>query len=539
MRAFHVKTEKKTSQETFEAIVNLSPWVNYTFRVIAVNRRGAGLPGYKRAMCNTPPSYPYTNPEKVSAAGDQPDNLVIYWEPMDKMDWNGDRFRYLVRYKLDEPGAQWEEFEVEDPLQNSVTIRDQPTFRKYLVQVVALNAIGRSLMEPQTAIGYSGEDVPLKAPKSLKIAEIVNSTAVRLQWEHVDMSAIRGHFQGYKIQSWLILTGYQQVTERLKDVLVPANSNTVLVDLYEPMNTYEAVVVAYNGKFDGPPGEVVYFTMPEGAPSAVRDLTVKSLGSSVISSKWNEPAEPRGRLRGYYLSFSASENNSDDKEEETWVPYPRSSHLFESAKADTAYIVSVWAETGGGEGAKTSMMVKTWGYENPGKPEMKLNLLSSSDVEVTWIPSEIGLPGTAFMVNYSMIGSGIWQTSDLVPIPENRLIIKQLKPNFDYTAVLIASDGDRYTESDPQFFRTVNTTILGQVVTIEKSLTGIAWFIAVVSAGTVAVVVILVLYVFYRNRGGKYSVKKKEIERGTNLNRDEERCFMEYQYGCGSSDITT
>ncbi len=77
---------------------------------------------------------------------------------MAKEDWNADEFRYQIRYRLDEPEADWHEFEVEDPLQNRVIIRDQPTFRKYLVQVRAVNSVGPSILEPQTLIGYSGED---------------------------------------------------------------------------------------------------------------------------------------------------------------------------------------------------------------------------------------------------------------------------------------------------------------------------------------------------------------------------------------------
>lgn len=103
-------------------------------------------------------------------------------EAMEKEDWNGEELRYLVRHKLDEPGTEWKEFQVEDPLAEAATIRDQPTFRKYLVQVPfpsptpslcslptqppnayaiqvrAVNVNGPSIATPDTIIGYSGED---------------------------------------------------------------------------------------------------------------------------------------------------------------------------------------------------------------------------------------------------------------------------------------------------------------------------------------------------------------------------------------------
>ena len=33
---------------------------------------------------------------------------------MDKMDWNGEGFRYRIQYKIDEPGHDWITFDVED-----------------------------------------------------------------------------------------------------------------------------------------------------------------------------------------------------------------------------------------------------------------------------------------------------------------------------------------------------------------------------------------------------------------------------------------
>ena len=49
--------------------------------------------------CQTRPSFPYTNPSGVWAAGTQPDNLVIHWNPMDKYYWNAPHLNYLIRYE--------------------------------------------------------------------------------------------------------------------------------------------------------------------------------------------------------------------------------------------------------------------------------------------------------------------------------------------------------------------------------------------------------------------------------------------------------
>ena len=60
-------------------VINLSPWSNYTFRVIAVNRVGPSLPSGHSEMCTTPKAHPEKNPENVEGRGTEPDNLVIRW----------------------------------------------------------------------------------------------------------------------------------------------------------------------------------------------------------------------------------------------------------------------------------------------------------------------------------------------------------------------------------------------------------------------------------------------------------------------------
>ena len=45
--------------------VEMSPWSNYTFRVIARNKIGPSLPSDHSKMCSTPADVPYKNPDNV------------------------------------------------------------------------------------------------------------------------------------------------------------------------------------------------------------------------------------------------------------------------------------------------------------------------------------------------------------------------------------------------------------------------------------------------------------------------------------------
>ena len=57
----------------------MSPWTNYTFRVIARNKVGDSLPSGHSKDCLTPEDVPYKNPDNVLGRGTQPNNLVISW----------------------------------------------------------------------------------------------------------------------------------------------------------------------------------------------------------------------------------------------------------------------------------------------------------------------------------------------------------------------------------------------------------------------------------------------------------------------------
>jgi len=61
--------------------VALSPWSNYSFRVVAQNDVGRSRPSdVTRPWCTTPPDVPRRHPRAVCARNGQPHTLVISWQ---------------------------------------------------------------------------------------------------------------------------------------------------------------------------------------------------------------------------------------------------------------------------------------------------------------------------------------------------------------------------------------------------------------------------------------------------------------------------
>lgn len=71
----------------------------YQFRVFGRNNIGDGKPIMAKNTCETAPKRPDKNPDEVLVKGVRPDRLLVSWKPMQREDWNGKNFHYLVKHR--------------------------------------------------------------------------------------------------------------------------------------------------------------------------------------------------------------------------------------------------------------------------------------------------------------------------------------------------------------------------------------------------------------------------------------------------------
>ncbi|XP_057256629.1 neurofascin isoform X16 [Pezoporus wallicus] len=174
------------------AILSLSPYVNYQFRVIAVNDVGSSLPSVPSERYQTNGARPEINPTGVQGAGTQKNNMEITWTPLNATQAYGPNLRYIVRWRRRDPRGSWYNETVKAPRH---VVWNTPIYVPYEIKVQAENDFGRA-PEPDTYIGYSGEDLP-SSPRYLRIRQ-PNLEIINLEWDHPEHP--NGVLTGYSLR---------------------------------------------------------------------------------------------------------------------------------------------------------------------------------------------------------------------------------------------------------------------------------------------------------------------------------------------------
>ncbi|XP_062365659.1 neurofascin isoform X4 [Cinclus cinclus] len=282
------------------AVLSLSPYVNYQFRVIAVNDVGSSVPSLPSERYQTNGARPEINPTGVQGAGTQKNNMEITWTPLNATQAYGPNLRYIVRWRRRDPRGSWYNETVRSARH---VVWNTPIYVPYEIKVQAENDFGRA-PEPDTYIGYSGEDYPKAAPTDVRI-RVLNSTAIALTWTRVHLDTIQGQLKEYRAYFWRdsSLLKNLWVSKKRQFVSFPGDRNRGTVSRLFPYSNYKLEMVVTNGRGDGPRSETKEFPTPEGVPSSPRYLRIRQPNLEIINLEWDHPEHPNGIITGYTLRY--------------------------------------------------------------------------------------------------------------------------------------------------------------------------------------------------------------------------------------------
>ncbi|XP_044199447.1 neuronal cell adhesion molecule a isoform X8 [Thunnus albacares] len=285
------------------AQLNLSPYVYYSFRVLAENQVGHSQPSQPSRQYRTNPAAPDESPSDVQGEGTEPDNLVISWTPLTGFQANGPGLEYKVQWRQKDVDHEWSSRTVANVSQCVVT--GTATYVPYEIKVQALNDYGNA-PESEVVIGYSGEDSPLSAPESVQVT-VRNSTLAEVQWEPVSPTTVRGKLQGYKVyyrrERGLQETETEETEEEEQVLTFTGNRSEGRLPGLQPYSLYNLFVKVLNSKAEGPPSPGKKFETPEGVPGPPAFLSVINPSLDSLTLEWGAPLRVNGRLAGYTLKY--------------------------------------------------------------------------------------------------------------------------------------------------------------------------------------------------------------------------------------------
>ncbi|KAM6200972.1 neuronal cell adhesion molecule isoform 25-T25 [Rhynchocyon petersi] len=346
---WHHLTEVPGTQTTTQ--LQLSPYVNYSFRVVAVNSIGSSLPSEASEQYLTKAAEPDKNPTNVEGLGSEPDNLVITWKPLSGFESNGPGLQYKVSWRQKDGDDDWTSVVVANV--SKYIVSGTPTFVPYLIKVQALNDVGFA-PEPAAVMGHSGEDLPMVAPGNVRV-NVVNSTLAEVHWDPVPLKSIRGHLQGYRIYYWKTQSTSKRSKRHLeKKILTFQGSKTHgMLPGLEPFSHYKLNVRVVNGKGEGPASPDRVFTTPEGVPSAPSSLKIINPTLDSLTLEWEPPSHPNGILTEYTLKYQPINSTHElGPLVDIKIPANKTRWTLKNLNFSTRYKFYFYAQTSAGSGSQ-------------------------------------------------------------------------------------------------------------------------------------------------------------------------------------------
>ncbi|XP_026002196.1 neuronal cell adhesion molecule a isoform X13 [Maylandia zebra] len=340
---------------------------------------------------------------------------------------------------------------------------------------------------------------------------------------------------GNLVISWTPLTGLQsngpgleyKVQWRQKDVEKEwsaqnvANVSQWVVSGTPTYVPYEIKVQAFNDYGVGPEPEVAFGYSGEDLPlSAPESVQVMVHNSTLAEVHW-EPISPpsvRGKLQGYKVYYRRkhglheTEEETDQEMQVLTFSGNRSEGRLPGLQPYSVYSLSIRVLNNKGEGPSSQSKTFETPEGVPGPPSFLSVINPGLDsLTLEWGPP-INNNGrlTGYILKYQPVNN----TSELGPVQvmtflanETTITLSNLNSSMLYKFYLSAKtnegSGPIITE---EAFTVMHTTVASRQVDIATQ----GWFIGLMCAIALLILVLLIVCFIKRNKGGKYPVKEKE-----------------------------
>ncbi|XP_069195928.1 tyrosine-protein phosphatase Lar isoform X6 [Procambarus clarkii] len=356
----------------FYTVSNLTPYTEYEFHVLAVNKIGRGPPS-EPAIVTTEPG---SSPRNVHVRPLSSSTMVIQWDEPETP--NGQITGYKLYYTTNPslPIQSWKSQPVQD--NKLTTIGDLTPHTIYTIRVQAYTGIGPGpLSEPVKVKTQQG--VPSQ-PTNL-LPSRVTATSIELSWT-------RPSHQGENIISYELFWN-DSTTQKQEQRNIPEGESYTLENL-QPNTVYNMWLAARSQRGEGAATAPISVRTDQHTPGAPpSDIRAVAEDSESIRVEWQPPPldKQHGDITNYKLMFVNNTRPDSDASVISISDPNQREYLITNLKKWTEYRVWMLAGTVVGDGVKSDPQMVRTDEDVPGEPRnVKVDVINSTSIEVTWTP---------------------------------------------------------------------------------------------------------------------------------------------------------
>uniref|UniRef100_A0A8C2I887 Uncharacterized protein n=1 Tax=Cyprinus carpio TaxID=7962 RepID=A0A8C2I887_CYPCA len=317
------------------SVINLTPWTEYEFRVIATNTLGTGPP--------SDPSPKITTREASDhpGGGNHPQHT-----PVQPQYYYGSNFGYIIAFKPHND-PEWMTVTVTDPQAQKYVHKDSkiPPSTRFEVKMKAFNSQGEGPFSVSAFI-YSAQDVPAEAPTVIE-ARTLSATEAVVSWVPVQLQTV----EGYQVRYWRESVENEASAQR---ALVSSRENHTRLDNMKPNSHYLIEVRAYNGAGYGPASQRHKIYTKKAPPSRPPKIigTKMNYSGTTINIAWEqvEPLANESTVEGYKVLYRQEGQPSG-------MLYTTVKQSIDLPMKKGDYLVEVRAHSEGGDGAVAQVRI--------------------------------------------------------------------------------------------------------------------------------------------------------------------------------------
>ncbi|XP_041837602.1 contactin-4 [Melanotaenia boesemani] len=320
---------------------DLTPWVDYEFRVVAINSVGVGEPSMPSEQIRTKAAAPKVAPVNVSGGGGIRGELVIMWETVPEEQQSGEDFGYVVAFR---PlgSSTWIQTVLTSPDASRYVYRNDSIapLSQFEVTVGVFNRMGEGPFSRVVKV-LSAEEEPSEAPSRVW-ARVVSASEIEVYWDPIPLGS-SSEIIAYEVFFW------EEGSQRSEaDKMKVINSSALLSGL-KASTVYLISVRAQNSAGAGPLSPALNITTKKPPPSHPPGSIEWNLTNSRIFLNWEhvKAMENESEVTGYKVAYRQNWYGRTSVLETNKTSVELQIHSGED------YVIEIKALTEGGDGTSS------------------------------------------------------------------------------------------------------------------------------------------------------------------------------------------